>query len=170
MGRGHDFEWGCSLQLRAILEENSSEPSDGSTPAAGHRCLSLVHTPPQSTLGLVNMSLDPRARFSVTAEPHTSPAISVQWHVKWVRSGCMGFHSFETLLLVVIASGTLWNDKSTRWREHMAITTILRWSESGSLPTNCAPPLPPWRGTAVTDPPFVLCFQLQLPLPGMLSA
>ena len=153
-----------------ILEENSSEPSDGSTPAAGHRCLSLVHTPPQSTLGLVDMSLDPRARFSVTAEPHTSPAISVQWRVKWVRSGCMGFHSFETLLLVVIASGIRRNDKSTQWREHMAITTILRWSESGSLPTNCAPPLPPWRGTAVTDPPFVLCFQLQLPLPGMLSA
>ena len=33
-----------------ILEENSFEPSDGSTPAAGHRCLSLVRTPPQSTL------------------------------------------------------------------------------------------------------------------------
>ena len=44
-----------------ILEENSFEPSDGSTPAAGHRCPSLVRIPPQSTLGLVNMSLDPRA-------------------------------------------------------------------------------------------------------------
>ena len=40
-----------------------------------------------------------------------------------VRSGCMGFYSFETLLLVVIASGILRDGKSTGWREHMAITS-----------------------------------------------
>lgn len=38
------------------------------------------------------------------------------------RSGCLGFHLFETLLLVLIASGNFRDDKSP-WGEHMAITS-----------------------------------------------
>lgn len=42
-----------------------------------------------------------------------------------VRSGRIGFHSSETLLLVLIASGILGDDKSTWWKEHMAINPVM---------------------------------------------
>ena len=151
VGRGHGFEWGCSLQLRANPRGKLIWAIRWQHCCRwGHRCLSLVRTPPQSTLWLVNMSLDPRAWFSVTAEPHTSPAISVQWRVKWVRSGCLGFHSFETSLLLlpqassgkinVPSGGNIWPSRPFWGGQNL-----------GHYPTNCAPPLPPWRGTAITD-------------------
>lgn len=84
------------------------------------------------------------------------------------RSGCLGFHSFETLLLVLTASGNFRDDKS-KWGEHMAITyseAVRIWVivtlAMYLLSLHAEEPLSLTPIFFLTSVPF----HLQLPLPG----
>lgn len=81
----------------------------------------------------------------------------------------MEFHSFETLLLVLIALGNLRDDKSTWWGEHMAITSsdaVRIWL----IVTPAMHPLSCHAEGPLSLTPILfhssVSFHLQLPLPG----
>ena len=107
------------------MEKNSSEPSAASTPAAINE-QSIPHSYNLHQFGPHCDLYEPCSQSLINNDcysPHSPSHISAVACEMRVRSGCMGFHSFEILLLVLLPWETSGMINPHGGDEHMAITS-----------------------------------------------